>query len=113
MVLNLVVEFMIRDLIPTSSTSCLNSRFITNKGITFEVPCRHCASCQSVRRVHLLRRADSISRMGKYGLFITLTYRYDSLPLAFYSGTGSVALYRGDDTFISYSPTAQSLLILS
>ena len=95
---------MIRDLIPTSSTSCLNSRFITNKGITFEVPCRHCASCQSVRRVHLLRRADSISRMGKYGLFITLTYRYDSLPLAFYSGTGSVALYRGDDTFISYIP---------
>ena len=95
---------MLKDLIPTSSTSCLNSRFITNKGITYEVPCRHCSACQSVRRIHLLRRADAISRMGKYGLFITLTYRYDSLPLAFYSGNGSVSLYRGDDSFISYVP---------
>lgn len=93
---------MLKDLIRTSSTSCLHSRFITNKGITYEVPCRHCAACNSVRRVHLLRRAESISRMGKYGLFITLTYRYDSLPLAFYSGIGSVALYRGDDSFITY-----------
>ena len=104
MVQNLVVEFMLKDLIPTSSTSCLNSRFIINKGITYEVPCRHCVACQSVRRVHLLRRADAISRMGKYGLFITLTYKYDSLPLAFYGGRGSVSLYRGDNTFISFIP---------
>ena len=95
---------MFKDLVPTSSTSCLNSKFVTNKGITYEVPCRRCAACQSVRRVHLLRRADAISKMGKYGLFITLTYRYDSLPLAFYSGRGSVALYRGDDSFITYIP---------
>ena len=95
---------MLKDLILTSSTSCLNSRFITNKGFTYEVPCRHCSACQSVRRVHLLRRADSISRMGKYGLFITLTYSYESLPLAFYGGRGSVALCRGDDTFIAFVP---------
>lgn len=95
---------MLQGLIPTSSTSCLDSRFITNKGISYEVPCRKCSACQSVRRVHLLRRADKISRMGKFGLFITLTYRYDSLPLAFPAGNGSVALYRGGNSFITYIP---------
>ena len=93
---------MLEGLIPTSSTSCLDSRFITNKGISYEVPCRKCSACQSVRRVHLLRRADKISRMGRFGLFITLTYNYDSLPLAFPAGNGSVALYRGDNSFITY-----------
>lgn len=95
---------MLKDLILTSSTPCFDSKFITNRGITYEVPCRKCSACQSVRRVHLLRRADAISKMGKFGLFITLTYRYDSLPLAFYSGHGSIALYRGDNSFITYIP---------
>ena len=94
---------MLKDLIPTSSTSCLNSKFITNKGITYEVPCRKCAACQSIRRLHLLRRAEAISQMGRYGLFITLTYDYDSLPVVFYGGRGSVNLYRGD-TFIASIP---------
>lgn len=97
---------MLKDLIPTSSTSCLNSKFITNKGITYEVPCRHCVACQSVRRIHLLRRAESISKMGKYGLFITLTYDCDSLPVVFYGGRGSVNLYRGihGNSFIASIP---------
>lgn len=97
---------MLKDLILTSSTSCLDSKFITNRGIRYEVPCRKCSACQSIRRVHLLRRAESISKMGKYGLFITLTYDGDSIPVVFYGGRGSVNLYRGyhGDSFIASIP---------
>ena len=78
----MVLKF--RDFVPTFdnlSLGCHNPQYVTtDNGDIFQVPCRQCVSCRSLRASLQQMRMKLLST-GKYGLMVLLTYDNYNLPM--------------------------------
>lgn len=65
-------------------SNCLQPRIMRNRytGERIVVPCGHCASCLNIKANSWVKRLDDERRMWKYGVFFTLTYAPQYVPMA-------------------------------